>query len=171
MRIKYTARHAFSPSYNCPSWIPRLFLMNKRCALIFSLALIGNAGYPAYAQEKLPVIPLNIGLHLIQAEVAATDSARQQGLMFRKSMGTNEGMVFVFDKPARLCMWMKNTYLPLSVAFLDGEGRILNIEDMQPLTSDSHCALKPARYALEMNQGWFAKKNISPGAQVRGLPR
>ena len=125
----------------------------------------------ALAQQKLPVVPLNIGIHLIKAEVAANDPARQQGLMFRQSMGPNEGMVFVFEEDARVCMWMKNTFLPLSVAFLDKDGRILNIEDMQPQTTDSHCARKPARYALEMNQGWFQKKNISPGAQVKGLPK
>jgi len=125
----------------------------------------------ALAQQKLPVAPLNIGIHLVKAEVAANDPARQQGLMFRQSMGPNEGMVFAFEEDARVCMWMKNTFLPLSVAFLDKEGRILNIEDMQPHTTDSHCAVKPARYALEMNQGWFRKKNIAPGAQVQGLPK
>lgn len=126
---------------------------------------------PTYAQQKFPVLPLNIGVHLIKAEVAADDARRQQGLMFRKSMGTNEGMLFVFDEPAKICMWMKNTYLPLSVAFLDKEGHILNIEDMQPQTTNSHCAAKPALYALEMNQGWFKVKNISAGTRVMGLPQ
>lgn len=138
--------------------------------LLLALLLISwlTAGH---AQQKLPVTTLNIGLYLIKAEVAGHDAARQQGLMFRQAMGPNEGMIFVFKEPQKLCMWMKNTYLPLSVAFLDQEGHILNIEDMQPQTTDRHCAVKPARYALEMNQGWFRKKNIEPGAQVQGLPQ
>ena len=128
-----------------------------RTTLLYFLSLTAllwlGSIHNALAQQKLPVVPLNIGIHLIKAEVAANDAARQQGLMFRQSMGPNEGMVFVFEEDARVCMWMKNTFLPLSIAFLDKDGRILNIEDMQPQTTDSHCARKPARYALEMNQG------------------
>ena len=127
-------------------------------------------GSSALAQQKFPVIPITIGVHLIRAEVADTEATRQQGLMFRQSMGTNEGMLFVFDAPAKVCMWMKNTFLPLSVAFIDEVGAIINIEDMPPQTTESHCARQPARYALEMNQGWFKKKNIAPGARVSGLP-
>ena len=125
---------------------------------------------PALAQQKFKVIPLTAGMHVIQAEVAANDKDRQQGLMFREKMGPNEGMVFVFDSPATVCMWMKNTLLPLSVAFIDDSGRIVNIEDMQPQTTTSHCAKKPIRYALEMNQGWFKEKNIKPGGLIGGLP-
>lgn len=91
--------------------------------------------------------------------------------MFRKKMGPNEGMIFLFDTPARICMWMKNTFIPLSVAFIDDDGKIVNIEDMQPQTTASHCARKPVRYALEMNAGWFARKNIKPGSTIDGLPR
>jgi uncharacterized membrane protein (UPF0127 family) len=146
--------------------------MKKRyVSMLMAACVFISASQPIFAQQKFPVAPLNIGIHMIRAEVAANDADRQQGLMFRRSMGSNEGMVFVFDAPAKVCMWMKNTYLPLSVAFLDQEGRILNIEDMQPQTTESHCASKPARYALEMNQGWFRKKNISSGAQVTGIPR
>jgi uncharacterized membrane protein (UPF0127 family) len=122
------------------------------------------------AQSKLPIKPLSIGIYAIQAEVAATDAARQQGLMMRTKMGASEGMIFDFQAPAGVCMWMKNTYLPLSVAFIDNEGVIINIEDMAPETTDSHCAKKSARYALEMNQGWFKQKNIKPGIKVEGLP-
>lgn len=110
-------------------------------------------------------------MHVILAEVAANEAARQQGLMFRQSMGSNEGMLFVFERPAGVCMWMKDTPLPLSVAFIDQEGKIVNIEDMQPHTTDSHCAKKLIRYALEMNQGWFKQKNIKPGTTVQGLPK
>jgi uncharacterized membrane protein (UPF0127 family) len=122
-------------------------------------------------QKKFPVIPLNAGLYVIQAEVAATEAEREQGLMFRNSMGANEGMVFLFGAPAQVCMWMKNTNIPLSVAFIDGDGKIVNIEDMQPQTLDSHCSKKPVPYALEMNLGWFKRKNLVPGSTIEGLPR
>lgn len=126
----------------------------------------------AYAQQgaKLPVISLTAGIHVIKAEVAAREAERQQGLMFREKMGPNEGMVFQFEAPASVCMWMKNTFIPLSVAFIDNNGKIINIEDMQPHSTDSHCAKKPARYALEMNRGWFKQKNIKPGSVIEGLP-
>ena len=124
----------------------------------------------ARAQQRFRVIPLTAGMHVIQAEVVANDRDRQQGLMFREKMGPNEGMVFVFDAPATVCMWMKNTLLPLSVAFIDERGKIVNIEDMKPQTTESHCAEKPIRYALEMNQGWFKQKNIKPGSTIGGLP-
>lgn len=141
---------------------------------IFAGAFVAAAlSAPVVAQQpaRFPVISLTAGMHVIRAELAATEANRRQGLMFRKKMGTNEGMVFVFDAPASVCMWMKNTYLPLSVAFIDDAGRIVNIEDMQPETTDSHCASKPVRYALEMNRGWFMKKNIKPGMAIEGLPR
>ena len=112
---------------------------------------------------------LQAGMHLIKAEVAANDPQRQQGLMFRDKMGPNNGMVFVFDGLNTQCMWMKNTLLPLSVAFIDGDGKIVNIEDMQPQTLDSHCSGKPVKYALEMNLGWFKQKNIKPGMTIEGL--
>lgn len=126
---------------------------------------------PAGAQQKLQTTTLNVGIHLIQAEVAINDADRAQGLMFREKMGQNEGMIFRFNSPNQVCMWMKNTLLPLSVAFIDEIGSITNIEDMEPQMLDAHCANKPARYALEMNQGWFKKKNIKAGSKVSGLPR
>lgn len=127
----------------------------------------------AIAQQttRFPVISLNAGIHVIKAEVAAREAERQQGLMFREKMGPNEGMVFLFEAPAGVCMWMKNTLIPLSVAFIDESGKIVNIEDMQPHTTESHCAKKLVRYALEMNQGWFKQKNIRPGSAIDGLPR
>ena len=140
--------------------------------LIFS-AVIALLSIPAIANEqsRLPVLTLNIGIHLIQAEAAIQDEERAQGLMFRKKMGQNEGMVFRFNRTDQVCMWMKNTLLPLSVAFIDEGGSIINIEDMRPETLDAHCAKKPARYALEMNQGWFRSKNIKPGNIITGLPK
>lgn len=107
----------------------------------------------------------------IEAELAATPQARQVGLMNRREMPAQRGMVFVFTEDARHCMWMRNTLIPLSVAFLDREGRILNIEDMQPRTEDNHCAARPARYALEMNLGWFAAKGIKAGDSLRGFDK
>ena len=123
------------------------------------------------AQQRFPVTTLNVGVHLIQAEVALRDEERAQGLMFREQLGANEGMVFRFPDNRPVCMWMKNTLVPLSVAFIDEAGKIINIEDMQPQTQDAHCAKRPARYALEMNQGWFRQKNVKPGAKIDGLPK
>jgi uncharacterized membrane protein (UPF0127 family) len=134
-------------------------------------ALCLMATLNAYADQQFPVLPLTAGMYVIQAEVAATEAQRQQGLMFREKLASNSGMVFLFGQPARVCMWMKNTLVPLSVAFLDGHGKILNIEDMQPQTTNSHCAAGPAVYALEMNRGWFAQKNIKPGTVIAGLPK
>ncbi len=125
----------------------------------------------AEAPVKFGTTTLSAGIHLIKAEVASSEAEREQGLMFREKMGTNEGMVFLFGAPAGVCMWMKNTLLPLSVAFIDADGKIVNIEDMKPQTTDSHCAKKPIVYALEMNLGWFKQKNIRPGAVIDGLPK
>ena len=123
---------------------------------------------PAAAQT-LPVTQLSAGMHLIRAEVAADVGSRSQGLMHRKSLAPNAGMLFVFDEAAPHCMWMKNTYIPLSVAFIDAQGVIINIADMTPHSEQSHCAARPAVYALEMAQGWFAQRGIKPGAKLGGL--
>ncbi|MDR0776473.1 MAG: DUF192 domain-containing protein [Azonexus sp.] len=131
-------------------------------------SLIGAA---AWAQATLPVIELTAGFHRIEAEVAATGESRQTGLMNRQAMPQQRGMLFVFAEENTHCMWMRNTLLPLSVAFIDAEGNIINIEDMQPQTEDNHCARRPARYALEMNAGWFAKRGIAAGSKLRGLER
>jgi uncharacterized protein len=139
---------------------------------VITALLVSASPFAASQQSmKFPVISLNAGIHVIKAEVAAKDAERQQGLMYREKMGPNEGMVFLFEAPAGVCMWMKNTFIPLSVAFIDESGKIINIEEMQPQTMDSHCARKPARYALEMNRGWFKQKNIKAGSVIEGLPR
>jgi uncharacterized membrane protein (UPF0127 family) len=124
---------------------------------------------PALAQQ-LPVVQLKAGMHLIRAEVAADFATRGRGLMHRKSLAPNAGMLFIFDGPAIHCMWMKNTYIPLSVAFLDEKGEIINIADMQPHSEQSHCAARPALYALEMDRGWFAARGIKPGSRLGGIP-
>ena len=137
-----------------------------------SLVLLLAAASGALAQQpRLPEVDLVAGMHRIRAEVANDMGSRMQGLMYRKSMAPNEGMVFVFEASAGHCMWMKNTLLPLSVAFIDETGAIINIEDMQPQTEDSHCAKRPARYALEMNKVWFAQRGIKPGAKLVGLEK
>ncbi len=120
--------------------------------------------------SRFPTTELGAGMYVIKAEVAATDAQRQQGLMFREKMAQNEGMIFIFPQPAGICMWMKNTPLALSVAFLDDKGVIINIEDMKPQTLDSHCAEKNARYALEMNLGWFKQKGFKAGSTIDGIP-
>ena len=134
-----------------------------RLVLLFFLAL------PAAAQQS-PVVQLSAGMHLIRAEVAADFATRMRGLMHRESMPQNAGMLFIFDEATQHCMWMKNTLIPLSVAFIDDQGAIINIEDMAPQTEKSHCSSKPARYALEMNRGWFAAKGIKPGSRIGGIP-
>lgn len=122
-------------------------------------------------QQTMPQIELSIGFHRVEAEVAARDPERQTGLMHRTSMPVQHGMLFVFPQDNTYCMWMRNTLIPLSVAFLDGEGRIINIADMTPRSEENHCARRPARYALEMNRGWFSQRGIAAGSKVRGLER
>jgi len=123
----------------------------------------------ATAFAQLPTVELSAGIHLIRAEVAYTFETRAQGLMFRKALGPNEGMFFVFPRAEIHCMWMKNTLIPLSVAFLDEKGKVVSISDMQPQTETSHCAAAPAKFALEMSHGWFAAKGIRAGATIIGV--
>ena len=109
-------------------------------------------------------------MHNIRAAVAQTPEQRQTGLMFRREMAQHEGMLFVFEQASPQCFWMKNTLLPLSIAFLADDGTVVNIADMKPQALDSHCSAKPVRYVLEMNQGWFAKRGIKPGSKIAGAP-
>ncbi|QOJ23842.1 MAG: DUF192 domain-containing protein [Gammaproteobacteria bacterium] len=139
-----------------------------RFALIVAVLLAAHAD--AHATE-IPMIPLEISGHTMSVEVAHTQLSRSQGLMYRESLEENSGMLFVFPSSGYYSMWMKNTYIPLSVAFIDVRGVILNIADMQPETLTSHDAAGVAKYALEMNKGWFAARKITAGAQVTGLER
>jgi hypothetical protein len=125
----------------------------------------------AMAQNSLPVVELGAGMYRIEAEVAANDQHRQVGLMNRKTMPAQRGMLFVFPQERTHCMWMRNTLMPLSVAFIDADGYIINIENMKPQTEDNHCAKVPARYALEMNEGWFAQRGIKPGTRLQGIDK
>jgi uncharacterized membrane protein (UPF0127 family) len=139
----------------------------RRALVALSLA----AGEALAQQPPLPAAELGAGMHLIRAEVADTAGTRMVGLMRRTSLAQNAGMLFVFDETALHCMWMKDTLIPLSVAFVDEAGTIVNIADMRPRTEQSHCAAKPVRYALEMSRGWFAQRGIRAGDRLRGLDR
>ena len=141
----------------------RIFLSMTFCLTFSFVAFSANA--------EMPLIELKAGKQKLTAEVANTDPDRIQGLMHRRMLPENRGMLFVFPNIGYHGIWMKNTFIPLSVAFIDDKGVIVNIEDMQPQTLNAHCAKKPARFALEMNQGWFRQKNIRSGVQVTGLPQ
>ena len=120
--------------------------------------------------QNLPAIALQAGMHNIRAAVAQTPELRQSGLMFRREMAQDVGMLFVFEQASAQCFWMKDTLLPLSIAFLADDGSVVNIADMKPQALDSHCSAQPVRYVLEMNQGWFAKRGIKPGSKIAGKP-
>jgi uncharacterized membrane protein (UPF0127 family) len=141
----------------------------RKIILAGILGMLASLG--AQAQSAMPVMELTAGMHRVEAEVAANDPNRQLGLMNRKTMPQQHGMLFVFNHENTHCMWMRNTLLPLSVAFVDANGVIINIEDMKPQTEDNHCARQPARYALEMNLGWFAQRGIKPGSKLGGIEK
>jgi uncharacterized protein len=150
--------------------------MPTRHGLLAALVLLVSVSAPAPAQPGkpnagLPVVTLTIGDVRLRAEVASTPSQREIGLMHRFSLQPDHGMLFVFEQPQPLGFWMKNTYIPLSIAYIAADGTILNIESMAPHDERSHWSRGPAVYALEMKQGWFRDKRIEPGAKVGGLPR
>jgi uncharacterized protein len=142
--------------------------------LLFSILFVTLVS-PVFAQDKpqtdLPRVKLSAGMYLIDAQVAKTPEQRQIGLMFRQEMPAHEGMLFIFEEPATQCFWMKNTLLPLTAAFVADDGRVVNLVDMKPQTTDSHCSAEPVRYVLEMNQGWFAKRGLKAGIQLGGFTR
>lgn len=137
-----------------------------RCLFVFLSFVAGQA-----MAQGMPVMELIAGFHRIEAEVAATPQNRAQGLMQRKAMENQRGMLFVFAHDAAHCMWMKNTLIPLSVAFMDASGHILNIAEMKPHSEENHCAARPARYALEMNSGWFSQRGFKAGDVIGGIER
>ncbi|MBL8515777.1 MAG: DUF192 domain-containing protein [Betaproteobacteria bacterium] len=147
----------------------RRFARDFFAALAFSgLAL---ATGQVAAQGPLPTLTLTVEGHAVKAEVAATVESRTKGLMHREKLGKNDGMLFVFDELGYHAMWMKNTLIPLAVAFIDEQGKILNIAEMQPHSESTHAATGPARYALEMNAGWFKERNVGPGTKIKGLDK
>ena len=146
--------------------------MNLRllaAAMLLALSA-ATAGAQEQAQINLPRVKLQAGMHQIDAQLALTPDQRQIGLMYRAEMPQHEGMLFVFEQASPQCFWMKNTLLPLTAAFVADDGTIVNLVDMKPQTTDSHCSAKPVRFVLEMNQGWFAKKAIKAGFRLSGKP-
>ena len=143
-----------------------------RCFQFFSSSLLLFVWLTSHGQDapqlNLERVKLTSGIHQIDAQIAGTPEQRQTGLMLRKDMPQHEGMIFVFDQPAKQCFWMKNTLIPLSAAFVSDDGVIVNIEEMKPLALDSHCSVQPVRYVLEMNKGWFAKRGIKAGSKLQG---
>ncbi len=147
--------------------------MSLFSSVLLALALSG-ATVSALAQEApqlhLPRVALTAGMHRIDAQVAQAPDERGIGLMHRPTMPGHEGMLFVFEQPATQCFWMKNTPLALTAAFVAEDGTIVNLADMQPNDTASHCSTQPVRYVLEMNQGWFAQKKLKAGFKLSGAP-
>ena len=144
---------------------------DRRSFSVVLAAALFACALPALGDAKLPTTTLRIGSHPLKVEVASTEPQRNQGLMHRTSLPRDDGMLFIFDDPGYYAMWMKNTLIPLSVAFVDREGVILNIADMQPQTLDTHLSNGPALYAIETNKGWFESHKVHAGDKVTGLPK
>jgi len=142
-------------------WLRRIF------ALALAALALSVAAQPS-PQLQLPRTKLTAGMHVLDVQLAQTAEQRQIGLMWRKEMPQHEGMLFVFEQAATQCFWMRNTLIPLSAAFLADDGNIVNIADMKPQSDDSHCSEKPVRFVLEMNQGWFAKRQLKAGHKLAG---
>lgn len=148
-----------------------LLRFDRRPALrVLAAGLLFFGASLAVADARLRTATIKVGSHALRVEVVATDAERQKGLMFREKLGRNDGMLFVFDEPAYHSMWMKNTLIPLSVAFVDAKGEILNVLDMEPHSLDTRMAAGPASYAIETNKGWFAERGLKAGDRVTGLP-
>jgi uncharacterized protein len=167
----FHGRFVYPESFHMPlSFAARRWANRLLCAS----ALVSIAAPDAMAQDtpqlNLPRAQLSAGMHLIDAQIARTPEQRQTGLMWRRDMPQHEGMLFVFEQPATQCFWMRNTLLPLTAAFVADDGTIVNLADMKPQTTDSHCSKEPVRYVLEMNQGWFTKKQIKAGFKLGGSP-
>lgn len=103
----------------------------------------------------------------LKAEVVADSISRRKGLQDRFEIAPNEGMLFVFQKSRILSFWMKETFIPLSIAFIDKDGVIVGIDHMEPLTTTSHFSPAPAKFALEVPLGWFEKRGVTPGDSVK----
>lgn len=147
-------------------------MSKKRILALFICALLAPRLLLAQQlpQPTLRTAKLTAGIHVITAEIASTPQSRMIGLMMRERLATNHGMVFVFEDKSQHCFWMRNTLIPLSIAFIDDDGTIVNIADMTPKSEASTCPQRPVRYALEMDQGWFAKRGVTAGKKISGLP-
>ncbi len=155
------------PESNHPTTCMKKLSIRLLCLLALVTATAWSQEAP---QLQLPRVTLSAGMHLINAQVAATPQQRAVGLMFRKEMPVNEGMLFAFEQPSEQCFWMKNTLLPLTAAFVSDDGTIVNLADMQPQSLASHCSTKPVRFVLEMNKGWFDKRGLKAGSKLSGPP-
>lgn len=134
-------------------------------SLLSACQQIGHATNPTN-QNNYELIN---GLKNTQIEIAITQEQKEHGLMNRLSLPINSGMLFVFEQSDKLCFWMKNTLIPLSIGFIDENGVLLQTEEMQAQSSDTHCAKQPARYALEMNADWFKQNNIRIGSKILSI--
>jgi len=141
------------------------------CNILAATLFVSSGIALAQVNTGLPTIELKTGIYRIQAELADTPKAREVGLMNRTSMPTNSGMLFIFEQKAGHCFWMNNTKIPLSIAFIADDGKIVNIEEMQAETANNHCPKVAVRYALEMNKQWFSERAIVPGTLIQGLPK
>jgi uncharacterized membrane protein (UPF0127 family) len=154
-------------------WLCLLRQRSLRVTLFLLFVALTLIGAPPVANAQtvvsLPVKQLTVGMHVIRAEVASNYENRARGLMYRKELAPNAGMLFVFPYPAVQCFWMRNTLIPLSIAFIADDGMIIDIIDMTPMTENSHCSSSAVRLALEMEQGWFAKRGITIGKKIGGL--
>lgn len=140
-------------------------------ALALAASLLASGPAQAAGEpQNLPAVTLNAGIYNIRAQVARTAEQREIGLMFRQNMPIGEGMLFIFEDDAQQCFWMKNTLIPLAVAFIADDGTVVNTDEMKAQTLDSHCSTRPVKYVLEMNQGWFAKRGIKAGSKLGGAP-
>lgn len=157
-------------SHTAPSRRSSIVALAQRAGCLALVVLSTLAAAHDDPQINLQRTALQAGMHRIDAQVALTPEQRQIGLMWRKDMPAHEGMLFVFEAPSKQCFWMKNTLLPLTAAFVDEDGTIVNLEDMKPQTLEPHCSAKPVRYVLEMNKGWFVKKGIKAGTKLTGVP-
>jgi uncharacterized protein len=131
--------------------------------LVLSCAATGDGGEPAKAQKELPTVVLRSGAVTVVAELARSPEEQATGLMFRKTLADGRGMLFVYGDDRRLSFWMKNTLVPLSIAYLAADGTIREIHDMEPLSLKAVSSSRSVRYALEVPRGWFDRAGLAAG--------
>lgn len=134
--------------------------------LMVSLSVARAADIPLNEASFDASTQLRIQQHTLQTEIADTQAKRAKGLMLRTTLSDNAGMLFVFPDEQIRCFWMKNTLIPLSIAYIDNQGKILEIADMFPLNENSICSRQEVRFALEVNQHWFRKHGITVGDYI-----
>ena len=160
----------YSPIARIARIRPHPMLPSIRAAAAAAALACAVALAQTQAQPPLPTVRLSAGFHVITAELATTSQSRTVGMMFREKVAPNHGMLFVFENKQIQCFWMRNTLIPLSIAFIDDDGTVVEITDMAARDDTSHCPSRPVRYALEMEKGWFAKRGFKVGSTIGGLP-